>query len=109
MKIVIFATESFIIDRFIIEIFVVEAPGGTPGAFLKSFPFILVGQANDLIVYHPVSGQLPLRPKSLSYKSDTVPQHNRNDIQRYFIQQGRFNQRGYKLTAANDLNIRFRT
>jgi len=36
MKIVIFATESFIIDRFIIEIFVVEAPGGTPGAFYKS-------------------------------------------------------------------------
>ena len=62
-KIVIFATESFIIDRFIIEIFVVEAPGGTPGVFFKSFSFILVGQVNDLIVYHPVSGQFPLRPK----------------------------------------------
>ena len=34
-KIVIFATESFIIDRFIIEIFVVEAPGGTPGDFFN--------------------------------------------------------------------------
>lgn len=38
MKIVIFATESFVIDRFIIEIFVVEAPGGTPGAFLNHSP-----------------------------------------------------------------------
>ena len=38
MKIVIFATESFIIDRFIIEIFVVEAPGGTPGAFFNHSP-----------------------------------------------------------------------
>ena len=37
-KIAIFATESFIIDRFIIEIFVVEAPGGTPGAFLNHSP-----------------------------------------------------------------------
>ena len=36
MEIVIFATEGFIIDRFIIEIFVVEALGGTPGAFYKS-------------------------------------------------------------------------
>lgn len=35
MKIPIFATESFIINRFIIEIFVVEAPGGTPGAFFN--------------------------------------------------------------------------
>lgn len=32
-KIAIFATESFIIDILIIEIFVVEAPGGIPGAF----------------------------------------------------------------------------
>ena len=79
------------------------------GCFFKSFSFILVGQVNDLIVYHPVSGQFPLRPESLSYKLDTVPKHDRNDIQRYFIQQGRFNQRGYKLTAANDLNIGFRT
>ena len=38
MEIVIFATESFIIDKFIIEIFVVEAPGGTPGAFLNHSP-----------------------------------------------------------------------
>lgn len=38
MKIVIFATESFIIDKFIIEIFVVEAPGGTPGAFFNHSP-----------------------------------------------------------------------
>lgn len=36
MKIVIFATESFVIDILIIEIFVVEAPGGTPGAFNHS-------------------------------------------------------------------------
>mgnify|MGYP000328057289 CR=1 FL=1 len=36
MKIAIFATESFIIDILIIEIFVVEAPGGIPGAFCKS-------------------------------------------------------------------------
>ena len=35
MKIAIFATESFIINRFIIEFFVVEAPGGTPGAFFN--------------------------------------------------------------------------
>lgn len=34
MKIVIFATESFIINRFIIDFFVVEAPEGTLGAFL---------------------------------------------------------------------------
>lgn len=37
MKIAIFATESFIINRFIIEIFVVEAPGGIPGAFLTKY------------------------------------------------------------------------
>ena len=36
VKIAIFATESFIIDVLIIEIFVVEAPGGIPGAFCKS-------------------------------------------------------------------------
>ena len=70
---------------------------------------MLVGQANDLIVYNPVSGQFPLRPESFTYELDTVPQHDRNDIQRYFVQQGRFNQRGYKLPPANDLNIGFRT
>ena len=37
-KIAIFATESFIIDILIIEIFVVEAPGGIPGAFLSHSP-----------------------------------------------------------------------
>lgn len=42
MKIVIFATESFIIDILIIEIFVVEAPGGTPGAFSMNFLCIYI-------------------------------------------------------------------
>ena len=38
LEIAIFATESFIIDRFIIEIFVVEAPGGIPGVFFNHSP-----------------------------------------------------------------------
>ena len=109
MEIVIFATESFIIDRFIIEIFVVEAPGGIPGAFLKSFPFISVGQANDLIIQYLVLGQFPLRPECLSYEPDTVPQHDRDNVQGNFIQQGRFDQRGYELTATDNLNVGFRT
>lgn len=108
MEIVIFATESFIIDKFIIEIFVVEAPGGIPGAFLITLLYI--GRSGKRLDY-PVScfGSVPTSTRMFSYEPDTVPQHDWNNIQGYFIQQGRFDQRGYELAATDNLNIGFRT
>jgi hypothetical protein len=44
-KIAIFATEGFIIDILIIEIFVVEAPGGIPGAF--SITLLYIGRSGE--------------------------------------------------------------